>query len=1020
MQTKPLQRRFRVTLTCSTPMDLMSDYANGLGTYSVELKANHKHRWGGFCTIRTLVARVSNVTKNPEVFHNEHSHNKNANGHYAAPEHKSYSTPTGAPAVVAHEMFPSHCSHPEHGQDLRLRHTQSSIISNRSSEAWVTALVQILVSVLVVMVVFGVSGAEPRARLLFNADWRFTQGDPPDAAQKLTYERMKPWLIQFARKFTKDTNFLAQLPLRDAPGEDVSYAQPDFDDSAWRKLALPHDWGIEGPFKQEYPGATGKLRWWGIGWYRKRFYVPATDAGKQLYLDIDGAMSYATVWVNGKFAGGWPYGYASWRVDLTPHIKFGAENVLAIRLDNPPASSRWYPGGGIYRNVWLVKTAPVHVEQWGTFITTPVITPTAATVRIQAELVNHTAATVVPTIATEIFQVDTKGKRSRRAVAKAVPVQLPLLSGTSASCIATAVLSKPKLWSIQSPNLYMAVTSVELGGVLVDRYETVFGVRTIKFDAEHGFWLNDVLTEIKGVCNHHDLGALGTALNICALERQLNLLKEMGCNAIRTSHNPPAPELLELCDKLGFVVMVEAFDCWRKGKSPNDYHKLFDDWHQQDLRAMVRRDRNHPCVVLWSIGNEILEQTDPDGWQLAAELANIVRDEDPTRPVTAATHKPEAMTNGFQTVLDVFGCNYGPHRYTEFRRLNPATPLIGSETASCVSSRGEYFFPVSTNRREGRVNFQVTSYDLAAPAWAMRPDTEFEHQDRNPFVAGEFVWTGFDYLGEPTPYDRDTTNMLQFTDPELRARAERELAETGKISVPSRSSYFGIFDLCGFKKDRFYIYQARWRPELPMAHILPHWTWPDRLGEVTPVHVYTSGDEAELFCNGKSLGRKKKAQFQYRLCWEDVVYEPGELKVVAYKNGKRWATETVKTTGPAAKLVLEPDRKIISADGIELAFVTVKVTDKHGLVVPRAKNRIRFSVTGPGEIVATDNGDPTCHESFKSTERNAFNGLALVIVRALPGQPGTITLNASADNLSSATTRIISTANSRRVVYSAR
>ncbi|MDW7980177.1 MAG: beta-galactosidase GalB [Verrucomicrobiales bacterium] len=855
-------------------------------------------------------------------------------------------------------------------------------------------------------VALSASADQIRERLLFNSDWRFAKGDPPEATEKLGYDRLKPWLIAFAREFTKDTNTLGLTPPAGEPATDVPYAHPEFDDSNWRVVTLPHDWGIEGQFNQEYPGATGKLPWWGVGWYRKRFHVPASDAGMRLYLDIDGAMSYGAVWVNGRFAGGWPYGYASWRVDLTPHIRFGAENVIAIRLDNPPASSRWYPGGGIYRNVWLVKTGPVHVGQWGTFITTPEVTRTSATVRVQVELANHTLGAAAPVVTTEIYEATAAGRRSRRAVAKTPRLQVEVAPGAKASCVATTLLANPKLWSVESPHLYVAVTRIELGGKTIDQYETVFGVRTIKFDAAHGFWLNGVLTEIKGVCNHHDLGALGAALNLSALERQLRLLRELGCNAIRTSHNPPAPELLELCDRLGFLVMVEAFDCWRKGKSPNDYHKLFDDWHEQDLRAMVRRDRNHPCVILWSIGNEILEQSDPDGWQLAARLANIVRDEDPTRPVTAATHKPEAMTNGFERVLDVFGANYSPHLYAEFRRLNPNVPLLGSETASCVSSRGEYFFPVSTNRRDGRVNFQVTSYDFAAPAWAVRPDTEFEHQDRNPFVAGEFVWTGFDYLGEPTPYDRDSTNMLQFTDPELRARAERQLAELGKILVPSRSSYFGIFDLCGFRKDRFYIYQARWRPELPMAHILPHWTWPERVGQITPVHVYTSGDEAELFLNGRSLGRKKKGQFEYRLCWNDVVYEPGELKVVAYKNGKRWATDVVQTAGPAARLVLEPDRKSIRADGLELAFVTVKVTDSSGVVVPRAKHRIRFSLAGPGEIVATDNGDPTCHESFRSPERNAFNGLALVIVRALPGRPGTITLSAEADGLAPATVRI--------------
>lgn len=917
-----------------------------------------------------------------------------------------------AVCVRVAQQYVKHVKKTEHDQmKTRIAVTQQESARclgqfGRSRRLIVGGMILVILCVLTCAIALGGVAPQPRERCSFNADWRFTMGDPPAWEGKLSYENLKPWLVTVGREFAKNTNATAQSRPAGNPGCDMPYVQPDFDDSAWRRLDLPHDWGVEGPFKQNYPGETGKLQFWGVGWYRKRFHVPASDTGKRIYLDVDGAMSYAMVWLNGRFVGGWPYGYASWRLDLTPHIRFGAENVLAIRLDNPPVSSRWYPGGGIYRNVWLVKTAPVHVAQWGTFITTPVVTPDSATVQVRVEVVNCTETPVEPMVATAIYQLDARGNRTRRAVVKTAPVQLQVAPGTTHACTATVTLAKPRLWSIQKPNLYVAVTTVEIQNAVVDRYETVFGVRTIKFDAAHGFWLNGVLTEINGVCNHHDLGALGAALNLRALERQLRLLKELGCNAIRTSHNPPAPELLDLCDRLGFMVMVEAFDAWRTAKRTNDYSVLFDDWHEKDLRAMVRRDRNHPSVVLWSIGNEILEQSDPDGWKLALHLANIVRDDDATRPVTAALHKPEAMTNGFQRVLDVYGCNYGPHRYTEFRRLNPDVPLIGSETASCVSSRGEYFFPVSTNRRAGRVNFQVTSYDLAAPAWAVRPDTEFEAQDRNSFVAGEFVWTGFDYLGEPTPYDRDTTNMLEFTEPELRARAERQLVELGRILVPSRSSYFGIFDLCGFRKDRFYLYQARWRPELPMAHILPHWTWPERVGLITPVHVYTSGDEAELFLNGKSCGRKKKAPFEYRLCWDDVVYAPGELRVVAYKQGRKWATDVVRTAGPAVALVLEPDRKTVRADGVDLVFVTVKVVDKNGQVVPRAKNRIRFSITGPGKIIATDNGDPTCHEPFGSSERDAFNGLALVIIKAESGQRGTITLTAQADGLRGATVRI--------------
>jgi beta-galactosidase len=528
---------------------------------------------------------------------------------------------------------------------------------------------------------------------------------------------------------------------------------------------------------------------------------------------------------------------------------------------------------------------------------------------------------------------------------------------------------------------------------LIDSYETVFGIRTIKFDADRGFFLNGEHVRLNGVCNHHDLGALGTAVNTRALERQIGILKEMGCNAIRTSHNPPAPELLDLCDRMGMVVMDESFDCWRQGKNQTDYHRLFENWHEKDLRALVRRDRNHPCVVLWSIGNELPEQSVPGGWTVA---------EDSTRPVTAALNDIAAGYNGFQKALDVFGYNYKPAEYGRFHTACPAIPLFGSETASAISSRGEYFFPVSDDKAAGQANFQMSSYVLSAVPWGSIPDTEFTGQDANPCVAGEFVWTGFDYLGEPTPYNNDMSNLLNFTDPAEKAKMRQELMALGRITVPSRSSYFGIIDLCGFKKDSFYLYQARWRPALPMVHILPHWNWPERVGQVTPVHVFTSGDEAELFLNGKSLGRKHREQFQYRLRWDEVIYEPGELKAVAYKDGKPWAESVTRTTGPATRITLEADRGELRADGADLSYVTVSVADKDGLMVPRSNNRIRFEIEGPGEIAAVDNGEATSHESFQSKERNAYNGLCLVIVRTKAGETGSITLKAHAADLESA------------------
>jgi len=838
----------------------------------------------------------------------------------------------------------------------------------------------------------------PRERLSFNSGWLFAKGDPPGVEDKLSYKTLLPWLLTAGVEFSSNVN--SAIRPAGNPGADVPCTSAGYDDSSWRKLNLPHDWGIEGPFKQEYPGDTGKLPWWGVAWYRKHFSVPATDNGNQFYLDVDGAMAYASVWLNGQFVGGWPYGYASWRVELTPFLKIGAENVLAIRLDNPPDSSRWYPGGGIYRNVWLVETAPLHVGHWGTFISTPQVSKEASSNALQVTVDNASSISSDVRVGAQIFELSSNDQRSRAPVATISTAALSIPPHSSAAAALSGSVRNPKLWSTRKPNLYLAVTTVEQNGKIVDAYETRFGIRQIQFTVDNGFLLNGERIPINGVCDHHDLGALGSAINIRALERQLQLLQEMGCNAIRTSHNPPAPELLDLCDRLGMVVMDEAFDCWIRGKTKNDYHLLFPDWHEKDLRAMIHRDRNHPCVVLWSIGNEIAEQGSPTGHKVAAELAAIVHSEDRTRPATAACNNVRAGYNGFEKQVDVFGYNYQPGQYGKFRDANPNLPLFGSETASCVSSRGEYFFPVSNDKAQGRANFQVSSYDLCAPPWAMPPDPEFKGQDQCPFVAGEFVWTGFDYLGEPTPYNEDTSTMLEFTDAKQKARLQNELNELGKIRVPSRSSYFGILDLAGFKKDRFYLYQSRWRPDLPMAHILPHWNWAERIGQVTPVHVYTSGDEAELFLNGKSLGRKKKGPNDYRLRWDDVIYHPGELRVIAYKNHNRWAHDSVRTTGAAAKLTLRPDRATILANGQDLSFVTLSITDQAGRLVPGSHNRVSFSLNGPGEIVAVDNGDATSFEPFQANQHSAFNGLCLVVVRATT-DPGSILLKATSANLES-------------------
>lgn len=851
-----------------------------------------------------------------------------------------------------------------------------------------------------------------RERQLLNHDWKFHRGDAPDARDSLGYDKLRPWLIQSGAHLVVGAPPAAAVS--GDPGCNVSFVKPTFDDGTWRRVELPHDWGIEGPFQQDLPGETGKLPWQGVGWYRKHFKVKAAHERRRVFLEVDGAMAFSAFWLNGHFVGGWPYGYTSFQLDLTQHLNFGGDNVLAVRLDNPPDSSRWYPGSGLYRNVWLLTTHAFSIDHWGVFVSTPHVSPKEASINLDVTVINRSARKASLRIEAELYELSASGAKLGHPVARAHSTELEVAAlevppGTRALRTLCARVKRPKLWSLGRTHRYMAVTRLLKDGRPIDETHTTFGVRSVAVDADQGFLLNEKPVKLQGVCMHHDQGALGTAIHTRALERQLEILQSMGCNAIRTSHNPPAPELLDLCDSMGFLVMDEAFDCWRKGKkSPPgsahgdskpeyfDYACIFDDWHEQDLRAMLRRDRNHPSVVMWSIGNEVIEQWYGDGWPLATHLAGIVRQEDRSRPITSAFNAEQAGYSGFQTAVDILGYNYKPWAYAELHESLPTLPLLGAETASTLSTRGEYFFPFKSDKLEGRNDFHVSSYDLYATEWATPPDQEFEAQDRCPYVAGEFVWTGFDYLGEPTPYNADATNLLNFSDPEARARAQRELEELGRISVPSRSSYFGIIDLAGFPKDRFYLYQARWRPKLKMVHILPHWTWPERIGEVTPVHVYSSADEAELFLNGESQGRRKRKRFEYRFRWDEVRYQPGELKVVTYKNGKRWAVATQHTAGHPEQLLLEPDRSRLRADGSDLCFVTVTIADAAGRRVPRADDWIQFRVSGPAEIAAVDNGDPTSFEPFQARERRAFNGLALVILRAKRGRGGRIELVATA------------------------
>jgi beta-galactosidase len=806
-------------------------------------------------------------------------------------------------------------------------------------------------------------------------------------------------------KFVKYFNASVESIATDREPENLQL--PSVNDNSWRTLDLPHDWAIEGPFSDTLENNTGLLPWKGIGWYRKHFIVSENDKEKRIYIDFDGAMANAKVWLNGKYVGEWPYGYTSFRLDLTPYIIIGKENIIAVRLDTKNWDSRWYPGAGLYRNVWLVKTSQLHIANNGVFCSTPEIKKERGMLSVEAEVESHINDPLPVTIKALVYKLNDKFELSSAPVAESavVTATIPAMEGHDFRF--DIPVKDPVLWDITKPELYRVAVIVMQGTTVTDRYETNFGFRTLNFTARDGFLLNGRRVEVNGVCNHHDLGALGAAFNTRAAARQLEILREMGCNAIRTSHNPPAPELVDLCDKMGFLIQVEFSDTWRIGKKKDDYNVLFNAWHVEDMKAMVRRDRNHPSVFMWSIGNEVPDQRNP---YLAKELNEIVKSEDNTRPVTSGCNDSNSGTNGFQKTLDVFGINYHLSDYKRFYDLkdNANQGLISTESASTVSSRGEYFFPIVqgdlNNNLPGKGIFQVTSYDVAYPGWASTPDQQWTLLDKFPAAMGEFVWTGFDYIGEPTPYSGDLTGLKPGT--RWYDETKKMLDKMGATEVPSRSSYFGIVDLAGFKKDRYYLYQSRWRPELPMAHILPHWNWPERKGLVTPVHVYTSGDEAELFLNGKSLGRKKKGEFEYRLKWDEVVYQPGELKVIAYKNGNKWAEDVVRTTDKASVLSMAADRSIVQPDGTDLIYITVRIEDKNKLLVPKSNNQLNFSIEGPGRIVATDNGDATSHESFQAKSKKAYNGLCLVIVAAEKGSKGSFTVKAESKGLKNAAVKV--------------
>ena len=758
---------------------------------------------------------------------------------------------------------------------------------------------------------------------------------------------------------------------------DSTTIDPAFVDTNWRELNLPHDWSIEGVFDEKNPaGAGGGALPGGTGWYRKTFTTPKAYSGKKVFIEFDGVYCNSDVWLNGTHLGNRPNGYISFGYEVTPYLKNdGTNNVLVVKVDNSKQpNSRWYSGSGIYRHVRLVAVNPVHVNKWGTFITTPTVTPQAASIHIQTK-VNNTDVQVKNVIVKTIL-VDPSGKQVLENNTE--PQVIP--PGASAHYEQNFNLQSPELWSTENPARYKAITQVLVEDNIVDEFKTVFGVRFFAFDAAKGFSLNGKSLKILGVCLHHDLGALGSAVNTRAIERQLEIMKRMGVNAIRTSHNPPAPELLDLCDQMGLLVMDEMFDMWRLKKTEFDYSHEWDQWHKKDLQDFILRDRNHPSVIIWSIGNEIIEQynsADSSGSVIARELKSIVTELDSTRPVTAANNHPYASNPLIRSgALDLIGYNYHHEMYENFPSDFPGAVFIATETTSALATRGHYDMPSDSIRRwpiawdkpfiEGNPDNTVSAYDNVSAPWGSTHEETWKVIEKHDYLPGMFVWTGFDYMGEPTPY-----------------------------GWPSRSSYFGIVDLAGFPKDAYYMYQSEWTQDT-VLHIFPHWNW--EAGKIVDVWAYyNQADEVELFLNGKSLGIKKKINDDLHVQWR-VPFVPGVLKAVSRKAGKEVLTKEIKTAGAAARIILEADRNIIAADDNDLSFITAKIVDAYGNLVPNADNTITFTINGDAFIAAVDNGNPVSHESFRGNNRKAFHGLALVIIQAR-NKKGEVHIEATSDGL---------------------
>ena len=795
--------------------------------------------------------------------------------------------------------------------------------------------------------------------------------------------------------------------------EDKSdFMNPECDDTGWQSVVVPHDWAIYGPFSaqndkqevaisqdgqkeaMEHAGRTGGLPFVGVGWYRIQFEVPRFTKGKRVSLLFDGAMSHARVYVNGKEAGYWPYGYNSFHFDITPLLKEGQKNLLAVRLENLPESSRWYPGAGLYRNVHVITTDEAHIPVWGTQVTTPIVKKDFARVKVRT-LVDLPDGSSLAAWSLKTTLIDPNGN-------PLIVLSTPLaeMKYNDGAVVQDFMVPNQTLWSVDVPALYKVRSVLMNQSAEKDEYTTTFGVRSIEVKPDKGFFLNGEHVVFKGVCNHHDLGPLGAAVNDAAIRRQVRILKDMGCNAIRTSHNMPAPELVRACDEMGMMLMLESFDEWNKPKCKNGYNLLFDEWAEKDLVNLIHHYRNNPSVMMWCIGNEVPNQWTAGDCKIAKWLQDICHREDPTRPVTQGMDAPDAVVNNnFAAVMDIPGFNYRPFKYVENYNKLPQRLVLGSETASTVSSRGVYKFPVERKSMAKYEDHQSSSYDVEHCGWSNLPEDDFIQHEDLPYCMGEFVWTGFDYLGEPTPYYTDW---------------------------PSHSSLFGIIDLGGIPKDRYYLYRSHWNKKENTLHILPHWTWPGREGEVTPVFVYTSYPSAELFINGKSQGKRTKdlnvklegsyteeaqknfeRQKRYRLMWMDTKYEPGTVKVVAYdKDGNAVAEEEIHTSGNPHHIELTADRNRIVANGKDLSFINVRVVDKNGNLCPDAPQKIKFKVRGVGSFRAAANGNPSCLEPFHEPEMSVFNGQLTAIVQSAE-EEGAIILEAAGLGLKPASIQIM-------------